>query len=152
MAAHDASESTTTAEATYEELLADQSQWFTVEPRKDCPHVTQVAPVLDFELSQPCGDCGHLGENWVCLTCSQVGCSRYVNEHMLQHCQSVEHPIAFSFSDFSYWCFSCNDYVVSPLFKPITKAATTMKFGSIEEEDDASASTSTAAMDVPSLD
>eukprot|EP00045_Choanoeca_perplexa_P016168 m.214175 g.214175 ORF g.214175 m.214175 type:complete len:68 (-) comp17186_c1_seq2:891-1094(-) len=49
MAAHDASESTTTAEATYEELLADQSQWFTVEPRKDCPHVTQVAPVLDFE-------------------------------------------------------------------------------------------------------
>jgi hypothetical protein len=24
-----------------------------------------------------------------------------------------EHVIAFSFSDFSYWCYSCDSYVIS---------------------------------------
>jgi len=25
------------------------------------------------------------------------------------------HPIAFSFADFSYWCYACDSYVVHPL-------------------------------------
>ena len=38
-----------TADVPTAELMVDQSQWFAVEPRKDCPHITKVAPVLDFE-------------------------------------------------------------------------------------------------------
>eukprot|EP00730_Choanoeca_flexa_P004658 TRINITY_DN11763_c0_g3_i1.p1 TRINITY_DN11763_c0_g3~~TRINITY_DN11763_c0_g3_i1.p1 ORF type:complete len:153 (+),score=19.63 TRINITY_DN11763_c0_g3_i1:210-668(+) len=148
-----ASASDTSGDASYAELLASQENWFAVEPRKDCPHLSHVAPVLDFELSTPCAECGNEGENWVCLTCSRIGCSRYVNQHMLEHCTSASHPLAFSFSDFSFWCFACNDYVTSPLFKPILRAANTMKFGSQDEAQSSAGSAIAAAdMDTPSLD
>jgi hypothetical protein len=35
--------------SSYDEVTVDQSEWFAVEPRKDCPHIHEVASVLDFE-------------------------------------------------------------------------------------------------------
>jgi uncharacterized UBP type Zn finger protein len=79
---------------------------FAVEPKKDCPHVyVCVAPMLEFELSDACVDCGNTGENWVCLACSKVYCSRYVKGHMAAHQskKGLRHSVCFSFSDFSFW-------------------------------------------------
>jgi len=47
-----------------------------------------------------------------------VKCSRYVKSHMLDHQADNPdhgHPIAFSFADFSYWCYACDSYVEHPL-------------------------------------
>ncbi|CAL8237979.1 unnamed protein product [Merluccius merluccius] len=59
----------------------------------------------------PCQDCGSEAENWTCLTCYQVFCGRYVNEHMVVHGAVAQHPIVLSFSDLSVWCYHCEAYL-----------------------------------------
>ena len=60
-------------------------------------------------MSQACGTCGNVGENWLCLSCSAVFCSRYVNSHMVDHNTSdPSHDVSLSFSDLSVWCYSCD--------------------------------------------
>ena len=34
---------------------------------------------------------------------------------MLEYFEETNYPIAFSFADFSYWCFICDSYVEHPL-------------------------------------
>jgi len=33
----------------------------------------------------PCEDCENRGENWICLECQKIFCSRYVKGHMAAH-------------------------------------------------------------------
>ncbi|XP_076447342.1 protein deacetylase HDAC6-like [Babylonia areolata] len=100
---------------TVEDVLRMQGveQLYAVQPRPWCPHVPSVRPLppggLDTRL--PCEDCGDSKENWVCLTCYKVFCSRYVNEHMLFHSVAEEHLMVLSYSDLSVWCYACNDYI-----------------------------------------
>ena len=49
---------------------------FAVVPLPWCPHLNDGVhplPPAGLDVHQPCTDCGHVGENWVCLTCYQVG-------------------------------------------------------------------------------
>jgi len=93
--------------------------FFAVQPKNECPHCIPgefIAPVEDFKditISTPCIQCDHTKENWICLKCKEIGCSRYVNSHMAEHNKEKGCPIALSFADFSYWCYSCDTYVVS---------------------------------------
>ena len=52
-------------------------------------------------------------EDWICLDCCDVNCSRYVRGHSAQHFSDTQHALAFSFSDASYWCYECDYYVTS---------------------------------------
>jgi len=95
--------------------------FFAVHPIKECPHCIPgkfIAPIEEFKdmtISTPCNhpDCDHAKENWVCLQCKYIGCSRYVKSHLLAHNEVEKHPIALSFADFSYWCYECDSYVTS---------------------------------------
>ncbi|XP_069142709.1 uncharacterized protein [Argopecten irradians] len=88
-------------------------QMFAVQPLTWCPHLETVqplpGPVLDTEA--PCLDCGNVGENWICLICYKVYCSRYVNEHMVIHGATEQHLVTLSFSDLSVWCYGCDNYI-----------------------------------------
>lgn len=89
-----------------------------VQPISECPHCNadNIAPIEEFRditISTPCFGCGHEKENWVCLKCKKIGCSRYVKSHMVGHNDADHHPIVLSFADFSYWCYECDSYVVS---------------------------------------
>lgn len=73
---------------------------FSVEPKRDCPHVKTHVHALppDFVvdaalLQRGCADCGHAGENWLCLGCYGVFCSRYVNGHASAHHDQSHHAI-----------------------------------------------------------
>lgn len=47
---------------------------FAVEPLRWCAHLDDITKLSgELDTSEPCGDCGHVGENWVCLTCYKVG-------------------------------------------------------------------------------
>ena len=113
-----------------------------VEPRKDCPHCTDrfIAPKEDFtdvHVNDPCAECGNKGENWVCLSpgCKAVYCSRYVKNHMVRHnMENPEHCIVFSFADFSFWCYACDDYVVSDKLDH-GKAFFEQKFGEASQKE-----------------
>ena len=63
---------------------------------------------LHIDISKPCESCENVGENWVCLTCSMVKCSRYINSHMVEHNAESKHPLVLSFSDLSVWCYDCD--------------------------------------------
>ena len=112
-----------------------------VTPKKDCPHCTadNILPSAEFEgvhVNDACPDCQHCGENWVCLKpgCRTVRCSRYVDSHMMVHNQAnSEHPICFSFADFSYWCYSCDSYIEHPLLDH-TKFFYLQKFAETDDQ------------------
>ncbi|GFO21263.1 histone deacetylase 6 [Plakobranchus ocellatus] len=104
---------------------------FAVTPLTWCPHLTEVRPVPREGLnsSEPCGTCGDPTENWVCLTCYKVECSRFVNEHMLYHRLETEHNMVLSYSDISVWCYCCDQYVDNPALREVKNAAHRSKFG-----------------------
>eukprot|EP00771_Trimastix_marina_P000268 gnl/Trimastix_PCT/1280.p1 GENE.gnl/Trimastix_PCT/1280~~gnl/Trimastix_PCT/1280.p1 ORF type:complete len:532 (+),score=133.72 gnl/Trimastix_PCT/1280:155-1750(+) len=108
----------------------DPPGMFAVEPKRDCPHVARLAAVQPEIEMRPCEVCGDNRENWICLLCNRVFCSRYVNEHMLQHYQeNTEHCIGGSFSDLSFWCFACDSYIEAPELAPLKVAMEIAKFG-----------------------
>lgn len=87
-----------------------------------------------------------MGENWLCLTCNQVFCSRYVNGHGLEHWKDTQkaaaagessssdgataagHCVAVSLADLSVWCHICSNYVVNASLKPMLKELESLKF------------------------
>ena len=109
--------------------------FFAACPIKECPHCVpgiHIAPLDEFSelsITTPCKDCGHSKENWICLCCKVIGCSRYVKSHMLAHNESEKHPIALSFADFSFWCYECDSYVISKHLNHV-KHFYPQKFGS----------------------
>ena len=52
------------------------------------------------------------GENWWCLKCGGIYCSRYVNGHGVQHYkQHPEHCVMVGLADLSVWCHKCGSYL-----------------------------------------
>lgn len=104
---------------------------YVVDPLPWCPHLDGVKPLppSGIDVFQPCGDCGSDAENWICLTCYQVRCGRYVSEHMVAHGAALEHPLVLSFSDLSAWCYLCESYVHHQVLFPAKNAAHLAKFG-----------------------
>lgn len=93
------------------------------------------------------GDGQEREEVWVCGTCQNVGCSRFVEGHALAHFETSavgaggagdgtgshphprSHPIAFSWSDLSCYCYLCDSYLntfllpaLHPLFRRLYRA------------------------------
>ncbi|XP_050210496.1 uncharacterized protein LOC126660847 isoform X1 [Mercurialis annua] len=80
----------------------------------------------------PCHRCQHPNENWLCLSCKDVLCSRFVNKHMLQHYHETTHCVALSYSDLSVWCFACDAYLDAQVImqlRPVYETAYILKFG-----------------------
>ncbi|KAI4318772.1 hypothetical protein MLD38_032441 [Melastoma candidum] len=114
------------------DLIGAGSGW--VEARTWCDHLDSLDPDL-FHIPPPdthCFRCQHPSENWLCLCCKDVLCSRFVNKHMLHHSQETGHALALSFSDLSVWCFACDSYIdaqVLSQLRPPYETAYIMKFG-----------------------
>ncbi|KAL7398766.1 hypothetical protein ABVT39_014861 [Epinephelus coioides] len=104
---------------------------FVVDPLPWCPHLDAVKPLppSGIDIFQPCQECGSDAENWTCLTCYQVLCGRYVNEHMVNHGVVSEHPLVLSFSDLSVWCYLCEAYIHNQILFEAKNAAHCAKFG-----------------------
>ncbi|KAL2930077.1 Histone deacetylase 6 [Bienertia sinuspersici] len=78
-------------------LYGGESGW--VEPKTWCDHLPSLTSDLSH-IPTPdtfCFRCHHPAENWVCLFCKDVLCSRFINKHMLQHYEQEGHCIALSY-------------------------------------------------------
>eukprot|EP00727_Mastigamoeba_balamuthi_P009906 m51a1_g5538 putative silent information regulator family protein (781) ;mRNA; f:466251-469148 len=104
---------------------------FSITPKRDCPHVCYLAGLAVPPLRYPneCAECGDAGENWLCLQCATVHCSRYVHGHASRHHAQTGHDVAVSWADCSAWCYRCEDYVDHPLLGPFVAAVQNVKFG-----------------------
>lgn len=116
---------------------------FAVEPKLDCPHVhsDNLLPPLSWLLqtdpidtSSPCFRCQSLHENWICLGCKEVNCSRFILGHAIEHFNDSGHPLAISLSDLSVWCYSCESYVKHDLLKPAQNKCYISKFDELPPE------------------
>ncbi|KAM5290542.1 protein deacetylase HDAC6 isoform 2-T6 [Glossophaga mutica] len=109
----------------------DQATFYAVTPLLWCPHLVAVCPIPEkgLDVTQPCQECGALQENWACLSCYEVYCSRYVNAHMLQHHESSGHPLVLSYVDLSTWCYRCQAYVHHQALLDVKNIAHQNKFG-----------------------
>ncbi|EXB76677.1 Histone deacetylase 6 [Morus notabilis] len=121
-----------TEEGEEELIYGGESGW--VEARTSCDHLSS----LSFDLTHiptpdtPCHICEHPDENWLCLCCKEVLCSRFVNKHMLNHYHNTSHSLALSYSDLSVWCFSCDAYLDAQVIRqlrPVYETAYLLKFG-----------------------
>uniref|UniRef100_A0A8C0L6C2 Protein deacetylase HDAC6 n=1 Tax=Canis lupus dingo TaxID=286419 RepID=A0A8C0L6C2_CANLU len=104
---------------------------YAVTPLPWCPHLVAVCPIPEsgLDVTQPCQDCGVLQENWVCLSCYQVYCGRYISAHMLHHHEDSGHPLVLSYVDLSTWCYNCEAYVHHQALLDVKNVAHQNKFG-----------------------
>ena len=118
------------------ELYGAEAGW--VEARTSCSHLPAMPAASADELARvpapdsQCSRCHHPSENWLCLICKDVLCSRFINKHMLYHYQETGHCIALSFSDLSVWCFACDSYLDAQSIlelRPVYEVAHLLKFG-----------------------
>ena len=90
---------------------------YAVQPLPTCSHVRDLSKInpgeLEIDVKAPCAVCQHTPENWLCLHCYKVFCSRYVNKHMVDHFNETNHYLSLSYSDLSVWCYGCDDYINS---------------------------------------
>jgi hypothetical protein len=97
--------------------------------------VTVARPKSDVEDDGSCP----VGENWLCLECGVIRCSRYVNGHGLVHWEDtksqdpdtaggVGHCVAASLADLSVWCHICRAYLRDPSLLPLTNMLEQLKF------------------------
>ncbi|XP_004612981.1 histone deacetylase 6 isoform X3 [Sorex araneus] len=109
----------------------EQVSFYAITPMTWCPHLELVCPVPKegLDVTMACQDCGTDQENWVCLSCYQVYCGRYVNGHMVQHHEISGHPLVLSYADLSVWCYNCQFYVHHQDLMEVKNIAHQNKFG-----------------------
>ena len=115
-----------------------------VEPRIDCIHVKYqynwpIEMLEDAIKHRGCSKCSSFQEEWICLDCCEVNCSRYVKghseEHYLGHLGSdLLHCVALSRTDLSFWCYNCGSYIISPELQILRKKAEEFKHGTPVEK------------------
>lgn len=108
---------------------------FAVTAKRDCPHVAAVEVISiehlrEVDINCQCFDCSDVGENWICLGCRQVRCSRFRNSHGLVHFESTGHCLVLSFSDMSVWCYECDEYIEDDTLSVVIRHFRELIFGS----------------------
>jgi NAD+-dependent protein deacetylase sirtuin 2 len=111
-----------------------------------CTHFTDAAcaligsrPAQAKAEVQEDGNCPSV-ENWLCLECGVVRCSRYVNAHAVAHWKETQQKeeigfvdestaVAAGLSDLSIWCHVCASYLrFPPSLEPLLRRLEDLKF------------------------
>ncbi|UJR30750.1 hypothetical protein I4U23_018270 [Adineta vaga] len=123
------------------ELTPDSDQGGIVIPTQTCEHVQHV-PLVEKLVNidnHQCTDCESTKENWLCLSCGEIHCSRYVNNHGEGHWlftlltdeqYNTGHCLTISLQDLSVWCYPCKSYVKNVRLNSLLKCLECAKFRS----------------------
>jgi Zn-finger in ubiquitin-hydrolases and other protein len=131
-----------------------------IVPMDHCPHIPFHVKLSPECLPSPWSRCFHgktlklgvakgdfqsdgscpVGENWCCLECGSIGCSRYINGHGLFHYEQsltiddqrgedrAGHCVAVSLADLSTWCHACNAYIKDSSLDALLHQLEVLKF------------------------
>ncbi|XP_043943569.1 ubiquitin carboxyl-terminal hydrolase 44 [Protopterus annectens] len=82
-----------------------------------CKHVGRLRLSEDHSILNPqkwhCVDCNTTESVWACLSCANVACGRYIEEHAVKHFQESKHPVALEVNELYVFCYICDDYVIN---------------------------------------
>ncbi|XP_071121076.1 ubiquitin carboxyl-terminal hydrolase 44-like isoform X1 [Mytilus edulis] len=83
----------------------------------NCKHVTKIRPNWNHSCLNPqkwlCYICGTTESVWACLSCPNVACGRFNEEHALKHYQESKHPLSIEVNNKYVYCYECDDYVMN---------------------------------------
>ena len=142
-----------------------QDQGGPVVPISNCPHVRHHVKLTPEQLVSPhYAPCSHFTarysassssnagakedvdvdgscpsqENWICLQCGVIRCSRYVNGHGIAHYEDTVtsdpgedhsgHCVGVSLADLSVWCYACHAYLEDPIVQQLVTRLQELKF------------------------
>ena len=139
------------------DVTSESDQGGFVIPKQTCEHLGTVHLIEESNLlvNNQCIDCDGATENWLCLSCGEVHCSRYVNNHGEEHWlftlltdehENVGHCLTISLQDLSVWCYPCKSYIMNARLKPLIKRLESIKFESSSASCETDSS-STSALD-----
>jgi acetoin utilization deacetylase AcuC-like enzyme len=126
------------------ELTFETDHGGIIVPKQTCEHVQHVHLFEEFKHinnnnnNNQCIDCENSNENWLCLSCGEIRCSRYINNHGEEHWLftlltdeqfNIGHCLTISLQDLSVWCYPCKSYIKNIRLNPIIKYFETKKFG-----------------------
>jgi acetoin utilization deacetylase AcuC-like enzyme len=122
------------------ELTSETDQGGIIIPKQTCEHVqyVQLFEELDPVINNQCIDCENSNENWLCLSCGEIHCSRYINNHGEGHWlftlltdeqYNIGHCLTISLQDLSVWCYPCKSYIKNLRLNPLIKSLERIKFG-----------------------
>ncbi|KAL7426838.1 hypothetical protein ACHAXM_000613 [Skeletonema potamos] len=140
------------------------------QPQQIVPPTGQLKRDEDYSdtknektAKQPTTTCCNGKENWLCLQCGLLLCSRYEHGHAKLHWEDTKsaefeekrggggggredessttttttgHCIAVSLADLSVWCYECNAYLHHDSLTGLMKCLEDLKFGSSSIDDD----------------
>ncbi|CAF1055661.1 unnamed protein product [Adineta ricciae] len=145
------------------DLTSDLDHGGIVIPTQTCEHVQYVELLDTIVRITPtqCVDCESTTENWLCLSCGEIHCSRYVNNHGEGHWlftlltdekYNVGHCLTIGLEDLSVWCYPCKSYVKNVRLNPLIKCIESIKFGSSNDSLDQSCDCETLDNLIPTVD
>lgn len=128
------------------ELTSETDLGGIVIPKQTCEHVQDVKLVSRFMniIHKQCIDCESPNENWLCLSCGEIHCGRYVNNHGEEHWlftlltdekYNIGHCLTISLQDLSVWCYPCKSYIKNIRLNPLIKHIERLKFGLLSSKE-----------------
>lgn len=81
------------------------SQW---SESSSCPVCRYVIHPVE---SSTCSICNATTQLWLCLLCGDIGCSRYLNGHAMQHYQNTGHNYSQELATRNVWDYTNDTYV-----------------------------------------
>ncbi|XP_038053251.1 ubiquitin carboxyl-terminal hydrolase 44-like [Patiria miniata] len=82
-----------------------------------CVHIKKLQVTHNHSVFNPqkwlCKVCGTTESVWACLSCTNVACGRYNEEHAVKHFQESKHPLAIEVNDRYVFCYECDDYILN---------------------------------------
>jgi hypothetical protein len=98
----------------FDDILWDRALFYKEARASTCWHKFLLSPSHYREMqskSSQCQECTQTSSLWRCLApgCGYIGCSRYANQHALNHSHSNKgHYLA---SCGQIWCYGCEKYI-----------------------------------------
>ncbi|XP_071482740.1 ubiquitin carboxyl-terminal hydrolase 44-like [Diadema antillarum] len=82
-----------------------------------CRHLSKLCLGQKHSILDPsewhCVVCGTTESVWACLSCTNVACGRYNEEHALKHFKETGHPLAIEVNEHYVFCYDCDDYILN---------------------------------------
>ncbi|XP_059171692.1 ubiquitin carboxyl-terminal hydrolase 3-like [Physella acuta] len=92
----------------------------------ECPHLEDSARIA-FDLSSTttdslgkppvfkCSACQTEESPWICLTCGDINCGRYIKGHAKEHHENHEklHAVCMDCHSLMAFCYKCDDFVIN---------------------------------------
>jgi len=130
------------------ELTSETDQGGIIIPKQTCEHIQYVdliSQISSILTKHRCIDCKNTSENWLCLSCGKIHCSRYVNNHGEEHWlftlltdgdEGIGHCLTISLQDLSVWCYLCKSYIKNTRLNTLISNIEMKKFGCEENSNE----------------